>query len=188
MVYLKTGSPQRWRNGWFENLNIERTFCSNSGGPWVRPLSAPGRGFYPHFHLYEAPTALVPPFATMSRTSGLQKANVVSRSWSWFVASHVTIFGFKIKYCFYLGRSLRIHTNQIHFGHLVRRCFLPTIFYFLWACAEGVVHTQRAEILRFCMERQLKLLFCGFCYPNLQLSIWPKNKQTVVFGVQKYHC
>ena len=84
-----------------------------------------------------------------------------------FVASHVTIFGFKIKYCFYLGRSLRIHTNQIHFGHLVRRCFLPTIFYFLWACAEGVVHTQRAEILRFCMERQLKLLLCGFCYPNL---------------------
>ena len=81
MVSLKTGSPQRWRNGWFENLNIERTFCSNSGGPWVRPLSAPGRGFYPHFHLYEAPTALVPPFATMSRTRGLQKANVVSRSW-----------------------------------------------------------------------------------------------------------
>ena len=33
-----------------------------------------------------------------------------------FVASLVTIFGFKIKNCFYVGRSPRIRTNQMHFG------------------------------------------------------------------------
>ena len=153
MVSLKTGSPQRWRNGWFENLNIECTFCSNSGGPWLRPLSAPGRGVYPHFHLYEAPTALVPPFATMSRTRGLQKANVVSRSWVCCFSRHNLWF-------------------------LVYN-------YFLWASAEGVEHTQRAEILRVFLERQLTATLRILLPQSVINYLTKTNKQ--LFGVQKYH-
>ena len=57
--------------------------------------------------------------------------------------------------------------------------------YFLWASAEGVKHTQRAEILRVFLERQLTATLRILLPQSVINYLTKTNKQ--LFGVQKYH-